>query len=197
MLSVILRAAFGGDISSETARILAVYACPLDDDLKVALRRPPAWPSLTVHLQVLGCAPCLFQRLVCAVICAGSQCLTQLKCGVFENNSMHGQGGGVLYSHDTHTAWKADQITCKHFISCIGYTKIGRSAPSQVKVWDARGLLCYISPPTRTLLYTNKGTNIPAHTLAPLSIKKVNFKLRWRSKALEPDCYKHLGTNAS
>jgi hypothetical protein len=42
MLSVILRAAFGGDISSETARILAVYACPLDDDLKVALRRPPA-----------------------------------------------------------------------------------------------------------------------------------------------------------
>jgi len=33
---------FGGDISYETARILNVYACPLVDDLKIALRRPPA-----------------------------------------------------------------------------------------------------------------------------------------------------------
>ena len=114
---------------------------------------PPSWRFESCSAQ----APCLTQpdsapastwlytlfvstsaphTLVCAVICAGSQCLTQLKCGVFENISMHGQGGGVFYSYDTHTAWKADQITCKHFNSCIGYTKRGRSAQSQVKVFS-------------------------------------------------------------
>jgi len=41
MLSVFLRAVFGGAISFETTRILNLYACPLVDDLKVALRRPP------------------------------------------------------------------------------------------------------------------------------------------------------------
>jgi len=41
----------------------------------------------------------------------------------------------LFFTHMIHTAWKADQITCKHFISCIGYTKIGRSAQSQVKVF--------------------------------------------------------------
>ena len=38
----ILRAVFGGAISSETTRILNLYACPLVDYLKVALRKPPA-----------------------------------------------------------------------------------------------------------------------------------------------------------
>jgi len=33
---------YKGDISYVTARILNVYACPLVDDLKIALRRPPA-----------------------------------------------------------------------------------------------------------------------------------------------------------
>ena len=150
---------------------------------------PPSWLFESCSAQ----APCLTQldsapastwlctlfvsssaphTLFCAVICAGSQCLTQLKCGVFENDSMHGQGGGVFSSYDTHTAWKADQITCKHFISWIGYTKIGRNAQRQ-----ARGVLSYLInrhihahryafPHTRTLLYTNKGSNIPAHILA-------------------------------
>jgi hypothetical protein len=47
MLGVFLRAVFGGDISSETARILNVYACPLVDDLQVALHRPPNNASFT------------------------------------------------------------------------------------------------------------------------------------------------------
>ena len=148
---------------------------------------PPSWLFESCSAQ----APCLTQldsapastwlctlfvatsvphTLVCAMLCADSQSLTQLKCGVLENNSKHGQGG-VLYSHHTHTAWKADQVTSKHFISCIGYAKAGRSAQKQVIVYS-HTLIIYTSmhkdtrSHTRTLIYTNKGSDIPAYILA-------------------------------
>jgi len=93
----------------------------------------------------------LVMNLVCFNVCPSHTGLCGDVCGLTVHNSakvwcirnisMHGLGGGVLYSHDTHTddthtAWKADQITCKHFNSCIGYTKRGRSAQSQVKVFS-------------------------------------------------------------